>query len=115
LQTVLAVPHGIYDITNNQACINLGSSHDTAEFFFEHKAFPHVTGALSGIVSDNLQTVKELIETRAETKNGLKTTVNIMDKIYETGKKASDFFMEKMLIVFDKFLPKWNYKAMPDF
>jgi hypothetical protein len=38
-----------------------------------------------------------------------------MDKIYQTGKKASDFFMEKMPIVFDKFLPKWNYKAMPDF
>jgi hypothetical protein len=38
-----------------------------------------------------------------------------MDKIYQTGKKASDFFMEKMPIVFDEFLQKWNYKAMPDF
>lgn len=183
LQTGLAVPHGIYDVNNNQVYINLGSSHDTAEFFFdsmvkwwesqgkhhhpnatkllilcdgggsnssrhyvfkeavkkladtigisvriahyppycskynpiEHKAFPHVTRALSGVVLDSLQTVKELIETRAKTKNGLKTSVNIMDKIYETGKKASDFFMEKMPIVFDKFLPKWNYKAVPDF
>jgi hypothetical protein len=35
LQTGLAVPHGIYDLNNNQACINLGSSHDTAEFFFD--------------------------------------------------------------------------------
>jgi hypothetical protein len=50
-----------------------------------------------------------------KTKNGLKTSVNIIDKIYETGKKASEFFMEKMPIVFDKYLPKWNYKAMPDF
>lgn len=183
LQTGLAIPHGIYDIKSNQAYINLGSSHDTAEFFFdsmvkwwesqgkhrypnatkllilcdgggsnssrhyvfkeavkkladtigicvriahyppycskynpiEHKAFPHVTRALSGIVLDSLKTVKELIETRAKTKTGLKTFVNIIDKIYETGKKASDFFMEKMPIVFDKFLPKWNYKAMPNF
>jgi hypothetical protein len=183
LQTGLAIPHGIYDIKNNQACINLGSSHDTAEFFFdsmvqwwksygkyqypharkllilcdgggsnssrhyifkeavkkpadtigicvriahyppyyskynpiEHKAFPHVTGALSGVVLDSLQSVKKLIETRAKTKNSLKTSVNIMDKIYETGKKTSEFFLKKMPIIFDKFLPKWNYKAMPDY
>ncbi len=57
--------------------------------------------------------MKELIEKRAKTKNGLETCVNIVDKIYETGKKASELFMENMPIIFDQFLPKWNYKAMP--
>lgn len=79
----------------------------------EHRAFPHVTRALDGIVLDSAQTAKELIEQRAKTKTGLETTVNIIDKIYETGRKASKVFMENMPIIFDKFLPKWNYKAVP--
>lgn len=181
LQTGLVVPHGIYDISNNHAFINIGSSRDTAEFFFdsmlhwwesygkfqypnaskllivcdgggsnssrhyvfkeavhkladkiglsvriahyppycskynpiEHRVFPHITRALSGVVLDNLKTVKQLIETRAKTRTGLETCANILDKVYETGKKASDFFMEKMPILFDEFLPRWNYKSMP--
>ncbi len=81
----------------------------------EHRLFPHVTRALSGVVLDSVQTVKALIESRAKTKKGLETYVNIVDKIYETGKKASELFMENMPIVFDQFLPKWNYKAVPVF
>ena len=34
----------------------------------EHRLFPHVTKALSGVVLDSVQTVKKLIETRAKTK-----------------------------------------------
>ena len=183
LQTGLSVPHGIFDINKNKACVNIGLSRDTAEFFYdsmvlwwetygkieypdatkllilcdgggsngcrhyvfkeavqklantlgitiriahypaycskynpiEHRLFPHVTRALSGVVLDSVQTVKALIESRAKTKKGLETYVNIVDKIYETGKKASVLFMENMPIVFDQFLPKWNYKAVPVF
>ena len=79
----------------------------------EHRLFPHITRALSGVILDSVQTVKDLIESRAKTKKGLETYVNIVDKIYETGKKASELFMENMPIVFDQFLPKWNYKAVP--
>jgi hypothetical protein len=39
---------------------------------------------------------------------------NIIDNIYQTGKKATQAFLENMPIVFDKFLPKWNYKAVPE-
>jgi len=181
LQTGLVVPHGIYDVNNNKAYVNIGLSRDTAEFFYdsmviwwknygkseypdakkllilcdgggsngcrhyvfkeavqkladtlgvtvriahypaycskynpiEHRLFPHVTKALSGVVLDSVQTVKELIEKRAKTKHGLKTCVNIVDKIYETGKKASELFMKNMPIIFDQLLPRWNYKAMP--
>jgi hypothetical protein len=34
----------------------------------------------------------------------------INTKQYETGRKASEKFMKTMPVVFDKFLPKWNYK-----
>lgn len=181
LQTGLSVPHGIFDVNRNKACVNIGLSCDTAEFFcdstvlwretygkieypdatkllilcdgggsngcrhyvfkeavqkladtlgitvriahypaycskynpIEHRLFPHVTKALSGVILDSVQTVKALIESRANTKKGLETYVNIVDKIYETGKKASELFMENMPVIFDQFLPKWNYKAVP--
>ena len=183
LQTGLVVPHGIYDIVQNKAFINLNSSKDTADFVYdslllwwqnygniqypnannllifcdgggsnscrhyvfkeaiqklanrikitiriahypsycskynpiEHKVFPYVTKALDGIVLNNVETVKELIENRAKTKTGLKVFANIIDNIYQTGKKATKSFLENMPIVFDNFLPKWNYKAVPEF
>ncbi|EDN70348.1 hypothetical protein BGP_4025 [Beggiatoa sp. PS] len=40
---------------------------------------------------------------------------DIIDNIYQTGKKATESFLENMRIVFDKFLPKWNYKAVAYF
>ncbi|MCP4114088.1 MAG: hypothetical protein GY737_01565 [Desulfobacteraceae bacterium] len=36
----------------------------------------------------------------------------LLDKFYETGKKVADDFKETMEIVFDDFLPAWNYKAI---
>ena len=50
---------------------------------------------------------------QTSTKTGLKVSVSILDKIYETGKKVADGFKENMNIAFDDFLPKWNYRALP--
>jgi len=80
----------------------------------EHRVFPYVTKALQGIPLDSVQTVKELIENRAKTKTGLKVFANIIDKTYQKGKKASQEFLENMPIIFDKQLPKWNYKVVPN-
>ncbi|MGB0930337.1 MAG: ISAzo13-like element transposase-related protein, partial [Chitinophagales bacterium] len=79
----------------------------------EHRVFPHLTRALSGFMLDTVQTVKQLIEQRAKTKTGLKVVANIIHGIYEKGKKATKEFLENMPIVFDEFLPKWNYVAVP--
>ena len=49
----------------------------------------------------------------ATTKTGLKVVVNILDKVYETGRKVAEGFRETMKLVFDKVLPKFNYQAMP--
>jgi hypothetical protein len=43
----------------------------------------------------------------------LQVTVDIIDKVYQTGRKYVEGFKENMKIVFDEILPKWNYRAIP--
>ena len=50
---------------------------------------------------------------KAKTKKGLKVKVSILDKVYETGRKYAAGLKKTMKIVFDEFLPKWNYRAVP--
>ncbi len=78
----------------------------------ENRIFPHVTRACQGVVFKDVDTVKSLIE-KTKTKTGLKVTVEIIDTIYETGRKASKGFKENMRIRFDEYLPRWNYIAVP--
>jgi len=56
--------------------------------------------------------VKELME-KTTTTTGLKAFVHIIDKVYETGRKVAADFKETLRIVFDDFLPQWNYRALP--
>jgi hypothetical protein len=44
----------------------------------------------------------------------LHVTVDILDKVYETGRKYAEGFKENMKIVFDEILPNWNYRAVPN-
>ena len=79
----------------------------------EHRLFPHVTRACQGVIFKSVELVKELMA-KTNTASGLRVTVNIIDKVYQTGRKATDQFTEKMPIVFDEYLPKWNYVAIPN-
>ncbi len=79
----------------------------------EHRLFPHVTRACQGVVFKSIELVKELME-KTHTRQGLKATVQIVDKVYQTRRKAAKDFKETMRIVFDKFLPQWNYTAVPN-
>jgi len=79
----------------------------------EHRLFPHVTRACEGVIFKSVQLVKELME-KTKTRKGLTVTVNIIDKVYKTGRKAAADFKDNMSIKFDQFLPKWNYTAVPD-
>lgn len=174
------IPHGVYDLGKNKAHVNLGTSHDTAEFAcdavahwwdilgrrdypqatqalilcdgggsnpagsvlfqqdlqtlanrtgltlriahypsycskynpIEHRVFPHITRACEGVVFDRVPLVRQLIE-RARTSTGLRVTVDILDKIYETGRKAVDCLKSTINIVLDTRLPKWNYTISP--
>jgi hypothetical protein len=78
----------------------------------EHRLFPHVTRACQGVVFHTVQVVKGLIE-KTKTSTGLRVTVDIIDKAYDIGRKCAKGFRENMKIVFDDFLPKWNYRAIP--
>jgi hypothetical protein len=78
----------------------------------EHRLFPHVTRACQGVIFTSIQLVKELME-KTHTKTGLKTFVHIIDRVYQTGRKAADDFRDHMRIIFDDFLPQWNYRAIP--
>lgn len=78
----------------------------------EHRLFPHITRACQGVIFTSLELVKKLME-KTTTSTGLKVTVQIIDKVYETARKVADDFKETMQIVFDDFLPQWNYTAVP--
>ncbi|HVB88483.1 MAG TPA: ISAzo13 family transposase [Candidatus Dormibacteraeota bacterium] len=77
----------------------------------EHNFFPHVTRACQGVIFHTLDIVKAFIR-RTWTSAGLRATVNVIDKVYELKRKASDAFMQTMPIVFDKKLPQWNYTVV---
>jgi hypothetical protein len=79
----------------------------------EHRLFPHLTRACCGVIFETLETVRYYMS-KAETTAGLKVEVRILEKVYETGRKYAAGFKEAMKIVFDKVLPKWNYRAIPE-
>ena len=78
----------------------------------EHRLFPHVTRACQGVIFRNLEVVKHLMA-HTKTQQGLSVIVHVIDKMYSTGRKAADTFKNNMPILFDDFLPQWNYRAVP--
>ncbi len=78
----------------------------------EHRLFPHLSRACQGVIFESVELVKELME-KASTSTGLRVTVDILDKIYQTGRKYAEGFKQNMKIEFDEILPKWNYRAVP--
>ena len=78
----------------------------------EHRLFLHVSRAMSGVVFKSYKLVKELIE-KTNTENGLTVTANIIDKIYEKGKKSCLSIYETGTIIFDAVLGQLNCKIKP--
>lgn len=78
----------------------------------EHRLFPHITRSMQGVLLKDHNMVKELLE-KTTTQKGLKVSASIMHRIYEKGKKVTKGFKETMKIIFDEFLGKWNYRAVP--
>ena len=78
----------------------------------ERRVFPHVTRACQGMLFDTIDTVVRLMR-RTMTATGLRTTVNVMRRVYEIGRKVTEEFKDNMTILFDDLLPKWNYRVVP--
>ncbi|MCP3923128.1 MAG: ISAzo13 family transposase [Desulfobacterales bacterium] len=79
----------------------------------EHRMFPHVTKACSGVIFETYEQVKRCME-KTSTKTGLTVDVEISKKEYKTERKVDKDFKENMKIVFDDYLKNWNYRAIPD-
>lgn len=78
----------------------------------EHRLFPHVTNAMKGVILKTHEMVEQLIQ-KTKTKTGLSVKTNITRKEYQTKRKVQNGFKENMRLVFDEYLPKWNYTATP--
>lgn len=78
----------------------------------EHRLFPHLTRVCQGVIFETVEVVKDLMA-KAKTKTGLKVFTTILDKAYQTGRKVSEEYKQTMEIVFDDYLPQWNYTARP--
>ena len=78
----------------------------------EHRLFPHVTRACQGIIFKTVEQVQYYMA-KAKTRTGLSVAVNILDKIYNKGRKVVEGFKKTMRIVFDNLLPRFNYRAIP--
>ena len=78
----------------------------------ERRFFPHVSRACQGMLFDMLDTAVGLMRKAATTK-GLKTTVNVIRRLYKTERKVAEGFKSNMKLIFDALMPKWNYVAVP--
>ena len=56
--------------------------------------------------------VKDLMA-KAKTQTGLTVFTTILEGVYKTGRKVREDFKQTMEILFDEYLPQWNYTAQP--
>lgn len=78
----------------------------------DRRFFPHVTRACEGVLFDSLETVVSLMR-KATTRTGLETTVNVIHKAYETGRKVLDSVIDSLNLTHAPILPQWNYTLAP--
>ena len=78
----------------------------------EHRLFPHLTRACQGVIFTSVDLVKQLME-KARTRTGLRVVVDVLDKVYQTGRKLPKEVKKTLNLVHDDFLPKWNYSVLP--
>jgi hypothetical protein len=78
----------------------------------EHRLFPHVTRACQGVIFKSVALVKALME-KTRTRTGLSVVVDILDRVYQIGRKVADEVKQNLNILRDAALPLWNYQMLP--
>jgi hypothetical protein len=86
-----------------------GSTHNP----IAHRVCPPLTRACQGGIFHTVDLARPCIE-RAHTATGLRVTVRLLDAGYQTGRTYAADFKHHRHIVFDEYLPKWNYRAVPE-
>ena len=64
------------------------------------------------MVFTSVTLVKQLME-KTHTNKGLRFVIDILDTVYQNGRKIAEDFKNTLGIVFDDLLPKWNCRAVP--
>lgn len=78
----------------------------------EHRLFPHVTRAWSGLIFRTLEIAVAGLQ-RVSTSTGLKLTQAVLDHVYALKRRADHAFLATSSLQFDKRLPAWNYVMRP--
>jgi hypothetical protein len=79
----------------------------------EHRLFPHLTRACRGMIFHNVDVVAELMR-KASTRTGLSVVVEIVEKVYQLGRKVNQATKDAVNVVRDLILPRWNYRILPN-
>jgi hypothetical protein len=79
----------------------------------EHRLFPHLTRVCRGMILHSVDLVAELMR-KAKTRTGLSVVVDLLDKVYETGRKVGQATKDAVNLVRDTVLPRWNYRILPN-
>jgi hypothetical protein len=79
----------------------------------EHRLFPHLTRACRGMIFQNVDGVAELMR-KTSTRTGLAVVVDVLDKVYQIGRKVSQATKDAVTVVRDTALPRWNYRILPN-
>jgi hypothetical protein len=78
----------------------------------EHRLFGHLSRACQGVVFRSVALVKRLME-KAQTRTGLRVVVDVIERVYETGRRVAEEVKKALNLIRDSFLPKWNYRILP--
>jgi hypothetical protein len=78
----------------------------------EHRLFCHLTRACLGVIFTSMELVKQLME-KARTRTGLRVVADVLDKVYPTGRRVAEEVKKTLNLVRDDFLPKLNYRILP--
>jgi hypothetical protein len=78
----------------------------------EHRLFSHLTRACLGVIFTSTELVKQLME-KTRTRTGLRVVADVLDKVYPTGRRVAEEVKKTLNLIRDGFLPKLNYRILP--
>jgi Rhodopirellula transposase DDE domain len=78
----------------------------------EHRLFCHISRACQGVIFTSVELVRQLME-KTRTRTGLSVVVEVIDKVYPTGRKVADEIKKSLNLVRDHLLPNLNYRLLP--
>ena len=80
----------------------------------EHRFFSHITRCWQGVKLESIAQVRALTRLKAKFTLKVKIKVATLRKTYKTGKKVAQQVFNKLNIIHDQELGKWNYCIVPN-